>query len=110
MTHSGDHDHGNCEEALQDLYTYLDGELTDDRRSLIKGHLDDCNPCFEAFDFEAELRIVISCRCREEVPDSLRLRIAEQLAALDRLCEPMTGGAPGTIGGYPVAPDQPDFR
>lgn len=82
------HDHSNCEEALHDLYGYLDGELTEDRRSLIKGHLDDCNPCFEAFDFEAELRIVISHRCRDEVPDSLRNRIADQLASLEKLCDP----------------------
>src|SRR3954471_16506018 len=86
-----DHEHGNCEEALHDLYTYLDGELTEDRRGLIKGHLDDCNPCFEAFDFEAELRIVISHRCRDEVPDSLRQRIGDQLAALDMLCDPVPG-------------------
>lgn len=83
------HHHGNCEEALHDLYTYLDGELTEDRRMLISGHLDDCNPCFEAFDFEAELRIVISHRCRDEVPESLRQRIADQLAELEKLCGPM---------------------
>ncbi len=88
--HLDDHHHGKCEEALQNLYSYIDGELTDDRRGLIKRHLDDCNPCFEAFDFEAELRIVISHRCREEVPDSLRQRIAEQLAELDKLCEPLS--------------------
>jgi len=81
-----DHDHDDetpCEAALQELYLYLDGELTDEKRTIIKSHLDDCNPCFEAFDFEAELRIVISKRCREEVPDALRERVAEQLQALE---------------------------
>jgi mycothiol system anti-sigma-R factor len=76
------HVDGNCSEALEELYTYLDGELTDDKRALIKGHLNDCNPCFEAFDFEAELRIVISHHCRDEVPESLRSRIADQLSDL----------------------------
>ena len=80
-----EHDHGNCSEALEELYTYLDGELTDTRRSLIEHHLDDCNPCFEAFDFEAELRIVISHRCRDEVPEELRTRIAGQLSELAQL-------------------------
>lgn len=93
MAHQHEHEHGNCDEALHDLYTYLDGELTEDRRVLIKDHLDDCNPCFEAFDFEAELRIVISHRCREEVPDALRQRIADQLAELDKLCEPIQPAA-----------------
>lgn len=78
-----DHDHSSsaCADALEELYVYLDGELTDEKRSTIRHHLDDCNPCFEAFDFEAELRIVISTRCRDEVPESLRTRIAQQLTS-----------------------------
>ncbi len=79
----GDHDHSSsaCADALEELYLYLDGELTDEKRSTIRHHLDDCNPCFEAFDFEAELRIVISTRCRDEVPEGLRTRIAQQLTS-----------------------------
>lgn len=73
----------NCEQALAEVYTFLDGELTAEKRVLIAGHLDSCNPCFEAFDFEAELRMVISAKARsDEVPESLRLRIAERLTIL----------------------------
>jgi mycothiol system anti-sigma-R factor len=79
----GEHDHDHsataCEEALKELYVYLDGELTDEKRTIITGHLDDCNPCLEAFDFEAELRIVISRRCHDDVPESLKLKIAHEL-------------------------------
>ncbi len=73
-------DHGDCDEALHQLYHFLDGELTDERRVEIRTHLDDCPPCFEAFDFEAELRIVISHHCRETVPEALKQRIAALLA------------------------------
>ncbi|MHB8669783.1 MAG: mycothiol system anti-sigma-R factor [Acidimicrobiales bacterium] len=69
----------DCEEAVELLYHYLDGELTEDRRGLIRRHLDDCPPCFEAFDFESDLRAVIASRCREQVPDALRQRVAEAL-------------------------------
>lgn len=79
----GTHDHGGCEEALAELYTYLDGELTDVSRARIQHHLDDCSPCLEVYDFEAELRLVVRHRCQEQVPDSLRARIAEQLARYD---------------------------
>ena len=65
-----------CEEALQELYHFLQGELTEERRSLINGHLDGCTTCLGAFDFEAELRRVVAERCRETVPEHLRLRIA----------------------------------
>ena len=49
---------GDCEQALRTLYHFLDGELTPDRRAVIQRHLDECSPCLEAFDFEAELKIV----------------------------------------------------
>jgi len=72
-------DHGNCDDALHELYGYLDGELTVERRGNIQRHLDECPPCYEAFDFEAELRVVIARKCTEEVPASLKQRIADAL-------------------------------
>jgi mycothiol system anti-sigma-R factor len=66
----------DCDETIERLYTYLDGELTDERRHAIQAHLDQCGPCLEAVDFEAELRRVIADRCKDRVPESLRTRIA----------------------------------
>lgn len=74
--------HDHCYEAVELLYHYLDGELTEERRVVITRHLDDCPPCLDAFDFESELRVVIAHRCREEVPDSLRAKVAEALQDL----------------------------
>jgi mycothiol system anti-sigma-R factor len=70
-----------CQEAIATLYTFLDGELTADRRDTIQRHLEECSPCFEAFGFEAELKVVISRKCRDDVPESLRHRVAEALRA-----------------------------
>lgn len=72
----------DCTESLKELYTFLDGELTVERRTHIQQHLEGCQDCYEAFDFEAELKIVVSTRCKEEVPDHLRQRVAEALRAL----------------------------
>lgn len=72
-----------CQEAIATLYSYLDGELTPDRRDQIRHHLDDCSPCFEAFGFEAELKHLIALKCRDEVPEALRRRIADLLRAED---------------------------
>lgn len=69
-------DHGNCSETLHELYHFLDGELTDERRAHIRIHLEGCPPCFEAFDFEAEIKAYIADKCRERVPEELRARIA----------------------------------
>jgi mycothiol system anti-sigma-R factor len=65
------------------LYSFLDGELTPDRRLQIQHHLDECGPCFQAFDFEAELKALVARTCRDEVPESLRRRVAEALQAED---------------------------
>ncbi len=69
----------NCSEAVRELYFYLDGELTEERRQEITVHLDRCGPCAEATDFEAELRAVIASRCKDRVPPSLISRIAEAI-------------------------------
>jgi len=70
---------GNCEDALEELYSFLDGEIDDLRRAHIIRHLDDCTPCLEVYDFHAELRVLISNKCRDEVPRELRDRIARVL-------------------------------
>jgi mycothiol system anti-sigma-R factor len=70
-----------CQEAIATLYTFLDGELTSDRRETIQRHLDECSPCFEAFGFEAELKAVVARNCHDDVPESLRRRVAEALRA-----------------------------
>jgi mycothiol system anti-sigma-R factor len=72
-------EHGECDDAVHELYTFLDGALTETRRVKIRRHLDDCPPCFEQFDFEAELRQIIASKCKDTVPESLRQRIAEVL-------------------------------
>ena len=70
-------------EALRQLYGFLDGELTPDRRTTIRTHLDRWACCLEAFDFEAELRVVVSTCCRrDEVPEELRVRVVQAIRGL----------------------------
>ena len=71
---------GDCQEALHTLYHYLDGELTEERRLVIQKHLSQCEPCLHAFDFEAELKVVIARSCRDQVPDHLRAKIANAIS------------------------------
>ena len=72
----------DCVEAAELLYHYIDGELTEERRVLITHHLDDCLPCLDAFDFEAELRAVVAKKCRDRVPPQLQQRVAEAIRQL----------------------------
>ncbi len=76
-----------------ELYDYLDGELTEDRRREIAVHLDLCGPCADAAGFESELRMVIANRCRDRVPDSLIARVAEAIEEARRRDGAPTGPA-----------------
>jgi mycothiol system anti-sigma-R factor len=69
----------DCSEALHRLYHYLDGELTAERRMVIAAHLEICGSCLSAFDFELELRRVLSQKCREQLPPGLLERIAQAI-------------------------------
>ena len=77
----------DCEKAIYRVYGYLDGELTFYRRWSIKRHLHRCPPCAQGFDFEVELRQVISAKCRDEVPEQLRRRVAEAIERQERPAE-----------------------
>ena len=70
---------GDCTAMIARLDIFLDGELTEARRHNIQSHLDSCPTCYEAFDFEAELRIVIRTKTVTEVPPELVARIRQAL-------------------------------
>ncbi len=71
----------DCNETLRELETFLDGELSDDAVAHIRGHLVDCPECYEAFDFHAELKLVIASKCTDEMPPGLLSRIEQCLQA-----------------------------
>ena len=72
----------DCRDSLTEIYWFLDGELTPERRALIRQHLEACHGCLETFDFETELRSVVSTCCKErQLPPGLRERIAQVLAS-----------------------------
>ena len=69
----------DCQDALHELYGFLDGELTEERKAAIRQHLDECQPCAEPYDFEAELREVVRRKCQEQVPEALMTKVRAAL-------------------------------
>ena len=68
----------DCNETIRELDTFLDGELSDDARAQIHHHLEGCVDCLQAFDFHAELKIVIARKCNnDEMPPGLLARIEQ---------------------------------
>lgn len=70
----------DCNETLRELESFLDGELTDDALVTIRAHLVGCPDCYQAFDFQAELKAVIAAKCHgDEMPPGLLSRIEQCL-------------------------------
>lgn len=65
----------DCEELLHELDHLLHGELPADRAKALRDHLDDCPPCFESADFQAQFKALIAKRCTEDVPPDFRARL-----------------------------------
>jgi len=78
----GDPHETDCREVLAEVYLYLDLECHDQRRDLIRSHLDECSPCLREFGIEQEVKALVARCCGSEVApsalrDRLRLRLAE---------------------------------
>lgn len=60
-----------CNESIKNLYQYLDSELDTATADEIRRHLDDCQPCWDSFDFERRLKSVVSGHLSDDVPEGL---------------------------------------
>ena len=71
-----------CEQALERLEAYLDGELPNTDVADIASHLSDCYPCTDRATFEEQLRAIVARDCVEDAPASLVDRIRTHLSEL----------------------------
>jgi len=69
-----------CDDALTNLYQYLDREIETTTSEVIRAHLEDCSGCLRSFDFEARLQIVVRERLAEEVPPEFLERLRDAIA------------------------------
>lgn len=56
----------DCNETLRELEAFLDSELSEEAHLAIRSHLEGCPDCLQAFDFHAELKIVVAAKCTND--------------------------------------------
>ena len=75
-----------CDEVLERLFDYLDGELPDLESEQVQHHLEMCKACYPRAEFErAFLDAVQKAKSGEVCPDSVRQSV---LAAIQDAAEP----------------------
>lgn len=68
---------------LAEVYLYLDLECAEERRKLIRHHLDECGPCLREYGIEQEVQALVARCCgNETAPDQLRERLRSKIAEL----------------------------
>lgn len=71
----------DCLEVLAEVYVYLDLECADERRELIRRHLDECSPCLREYGIEREVKELVARCCGNEIaPVALRERLRVRLS------------------------------
>ena len=79
----GDPHETDCKEVLGEVYLYLDLECPDDRRVVIREHLDECSPCLREYGIEQEVKALVARCCgAETAPVELKRRLRAKLAEL----------------------------
>lgn len=75
----------SCDEVLDELGQYLDGELAEGRFDELREHLVRCYPCADRADFEEQLRAIVRRDCHDDAPpgliDRIRTRLDEEAGA-----------------------------
>ncbi|HVE28919.1 MAG TPA: mycothiol system anti-sigma-R factor [Mycobacteriales bacterium] len=65
---------------LAEVFLYLDGEMTTDRRDRIRIHLDECSPCLRKYGIEQEVRALVARCCGgDRAPETLRDKVRVRL-------------------------------
>ncbi|MEV7808322.1 mycothiol system anti-sigma-R factor [Microbispora sp. NPDC088329] len=76
----GQHHDTPCDEVLERVYTYLDGELDNERIAKIRKHLDECGPCLEEYGLEEAVKRLVAKHCGcDPVPQDLRAKVLSRI-------------------------------
>ncbi|WP_019137766.1 mycothiol system anti-sigma-R factor [Cellulomonas massiliensis] len=74
----------DCDEAVAELWAYLDSELEAPEADRVREHLAECSGCLAEHDVELVVKKLVR-RCYEQVeiaPDELRARVTAHISTL----------------------------
>lgn len=70
----------DCSEVLSEAWPFIDDEIDQDRRELLKRHLDECSSCPEEFALEEHLKALLAKKIAgDPAVDALKQRLRQIL-------------------------------
>ena len=75
------HDAGRmrCDQVLDELWAYIDGELTPESNEQMRAHLEKCAGCLPHYDYKAAFTRFVKQHASTPVPPGLRRKVFEML-------------------------------
>ncbi|MCE2531129.1 MAG: hypothetical protein J4F44_01395 [Acidimicrobiia bacterium] len=74
---------GACPLAAQRILQATEGIPDPTRIAALRRDLVNCAPCIATFDTQLNVQSLVALHCREQAPESLRIRISETLQRID---------------------------
>jgi mycothiol system anti-sigma-R factor len=69
-----------CDEVIEQVYLYIDGELGEDGKAIIAQHLDECSPCLREYGLEEAVKALVKRSCgQDRAPQELRARVVARI-------------------------------
>jgi anti-sigma factor (TIGR02949 family) len=79
----GNHHDTSCDEVLDAVSAYLDGEITDHDHDRIAQHFDECGPCLHEFGIYQEVKLLVGRCCGgDQMPDEVRSRVVGRIRSV----------------------------
>lgn len=72
----------SCNDAVRQLWDYLDGAVSEGDRHAIEDHLDVCRRCCGEVEFAAELRRFLANNAADDIPAEVKRRLATFLEGI----------------------------
>ena len=85
MSDSHQHDEvsaSDCADYFERIVYFIDNELDEADCSVVRMHLDTCNPCLEKYDLQRTVKSVVARSCSESAPEDLRERVLLRIRAV----------------------------
>ncbi|MFI5425497.1 mycothiol system anti-sigma-R factor [Aeromicrobium sp. UC242_57] len=65
----------DCEQALENLYLFIDQEIDTASCAEIESHISECTPCLSEYELERVVKSLVSRSCSEVAPEPLRAKV-----------------------------------
>jgi mycothiol system anti-sigma-R factor len=70
----------DCREVLAEVWLFLDNECNNERRELLRHHLEECGSCLEEFGLEEHLKALLARKCGgDHAPDAFKSRLRQSI-------------------------------